>query len=140
MAGNLSPLLNQVHSVPDSLEECLPTFTDAARTALPDEPRSSVWRSYVTGYCDSHQAPLGLEVETTIWSNQTAIKHLVESWGDARGFVFVSGAPNYGTALNSAAKLLGTPYFRDSSGGRSAEGGGGVSRILTSSLQDDSEL
>jgi glucosamine--fructose-6-phosphate aminotransferase (isomerizing) len=35
------------------------------------------------------------------------------------------------------AQLLGEPYFRDFAGGRSVEGGGGVSRIRTSQQLDD---
>lgn len=35
------------------------------------------------------------------------------------------------------AQLLGEPYFRDFAGGRSVEGGGGISRIRTSQQLDD---
>ena len=45
-------------------------------------------------------------IEATIQATEATIKHLVEAWKDASEFVFLGGGPNYGTALNSAAKIL----------------------------------
>jgi len=62
MRGGVSPMLDQIHSLPKMLGECLPPFTQAVQAALPDGLCSSVRRFYLVGCGDSHHAALGAEL------------------------------------------------------------------------------
>ena len=57
---------------------------------------------------DAHQeiASLADAIERTVTQCDEPTRKLAKDWKNASEFVFVGGGPNFGTALNSAAKIL----------------------------------
>ena len=57
-----TPMLEQIHSLPDLVRQCLPIFWDKARTALSDELCSTIDCFFLTGCGDSHHAAVASEL------------------------------------------------------------------------------
>jgi glucosamine--fructose-6-phosphate aminotransferase (isomerizing) len=62
MTSGSTPMLEQIHSLPQLVRECLPNFVQQAERVLPAERCVSIERFYLTGSGDSHHAALGAEL------------------------------------------------------------------------------
>jgi glucosamine--fructose-6-phosphate aminotransferase (isomerizing) len=62
MTSGSTPMLEQIHSLPQLIRQCLPAFLQHAEQLLPAERCASIERFYLTGSGDSHHAALGAEL------------------------------------------------------------------------------
>ncbi len=62
MEQGSTPMLEQIHSLPQMVRECLPSFAEAVEAALPAMLCSSISSFYLTGCGDSYMAAVGAEL------------------------------------------------------------------------------
>jgi glucosamine--fructose-6-phosphate aminotransferase (isomerizing) len=62
MRERQTAMLEQIHSLPHLIRECVPSFAEQARAALGDKLCGSLERLYVTGCGDSHHAAVASEL------------------------------------------------------------------------------